>query len=280
MLCGCFGPVEDSSSISSTALVGANRVAFVYHGLRTRPPLITYPDGGIPTYVKDDFIVAVVGADGPVRKLAYFRNEALHGTGSVSLRWYPENPGYLYAFRAGQRDYDSHYLSDEVRIRIADGAVQHLKLGDQLAANGRELGADGFGTIMPLDDSGSLLLGATMGERRELWLRPVSGSIRKLADFDGFDVVAGPDIVFSVNGPPLTTYALNWHTGKVRTIMRSKLRTTGLNWHDFDAKDDPAYKAMNRPQLQSSNPAHVEVDGITLTYFNGDKSLWSRQVRF
>ena len=62
--------------------------------------------------------------------------------------------------------------------------------------------------------------------------------------------------------------------------MRYKLHTTDLNWHDFDAKDDPAYQAISRPQPQLSNPVHVEINGTTLTYFDGERPLWTQQVRF
>lgn len=280
--CGCYGPVEDRSTITSTAVLDCGRVALVYHAYSYRPAtgLAAFPDGGIPIYQKDDFTIAVAAADGSVRKLAEFHNDALPGSGSVTLIWRPEDPAYVYAFRGGQLDYASHYLSDELRIRLEDGTTEHLKLANQFAANGRELGADGFGTLTPLDGSGTMLVGATHGERKELWLRTATARLRKLADFDRFERVVGPDIVYSVDGPPFTTYALNWRTGAVRTIMRYKVHTTGLNWHDFDAKDDPAYQALNRPQPPSSNPDHVEVDRTTLTYFEGDRPLWSRQVRF
>src|SRR3954471_21490750 len=102
--CGCYGPVQDSSSITSTAVVGGGRAAFVYHGFRYRPAtgIAAFPDGGIPSYLQDDFIIAIAGGDGAMRKLAQFQNTALAGTGSISLTWYPEDPGYVYAMRAGQ----------------------------------------------------------------------------------------------------------------------------------------------------------------------------------
>lgn len=280
--CGCYGPVRDSSGITSTAVVGAGRAALVYHGYKTRPAvgIAAFPDGGIPLTLRDDFIVALAGPDGPPRKLAEFRNEALAGTGSVTLSWYAEDPAHIYATRAGQLDYSSHYLSDEIRIALNDGAIEHLKLRDQLAARGRDLGASGFGGFIPLDDSGTLLVGARQGDRQELWLRPSHGPPRKLADFDRYERRVGDDLVYSVNGPPFTTFAMNWRTGAVRPILRYKLHSTGLNWHELEARDDPAFQALNRPQQQSSNPAHVEVDGATVTYFDGDNRLWSKRVRF
>ena len=280
---GCYGPVRDDSRITSTAIINHDKVAFTYHEYRYRPAvgLAAFPDGGIPKYVRDRFVVGVAGADGHVRVLARFDNPALPGAGSVGLRWYAEDPTNVYVTRYGQQttSLPIRYFYQLLRMDVIRGTTREVDIRSTLAAQKRELGADGLGDFFPLTADGTLLVGATHGSQKELWLRSPSGGVERLLAFDRFDRRAGDDLIYSVNGPPFATYAFNWKTRQQRQILRYNRANTQQEWQ---ARDDPAFRAITSVASGASAAESVEIgeDGKTLKYERNGQPLWTARVEF
>ena len=98
-LASCYGPVRDQSRIVSTVALPDGRLAVAYHQYLYRPAAgyAAYPDGGIPLTLRDRFVVGVVSPDGTIRTLAELPNKALPGAGTLSLRWFRDDPGHILA---------------------------------------------------------------------------------------------------------------------------------------------------------------------------------------
>jgi hypothetical protein len=277
---GCYGPVRDQSGISSTAVLGDGRVAIAYHQYRYRPAagIAAYPDGGISKTVRDRFIVGVVGSDGTFHKLATYANEALPGSGSVSLRWFAADPQHLYATRAGQQttSLPIRYLNQQVRLSLDGGDEQKFDLAKELQKQGRSFGAEGFGDYVALAPDGTLLVGATAGDKRELWLRSPSGALQRLASFDRFDRQGANYLFYSNMGPPFTTYALDWRTGEAHPVLRYNRENTQQEWR---AIDDPAFDELNSTEPPTpSDGVTIGDDRRSIHYMRDGHELWSAKV--
>ena len=279
---GCHGPVEDHGRIASTALIGGERVAIAYHDHRYRPAtgLAAFPDGGIPQTVRDRFVVALV-ARGVVREIARFGNDALPGSGSVSLRWFPVDPAHIHVTRSGQQttSLPLRYFNQQLRLDLSGHEVQRFDLRAELARVGRTLGADGFGDFHPVAADGILLVGASQGDAKELWLRTPAGALRRLLAFDRFERQVGDDIVYSTNGPPLTMRAFNLNSRVARPLLRYTRQNTQQEWQ---ARDDPAFQQISRPRdpMTVHDAVSVGDDGRTLHYVRDGRELWAVRVEF
>ena len=277
---GCYGPVRDQSGISATAVIGDGRVAIAYHQYRYRPAtgIAAYPDGGISKTVRDRFIVGLVGPDGAFHKLASYSNDALPGSGSVSLRWFAKDPDHLYATRAGQQttSLPIRYLNQQVRLSFDHGGEQEFDLAKELQKQGRSYGAEDFGDYVALASDGTLLVGATAGDKKELWLRGPSGTFRRLASFDRFDRQGEDYLFFSNMGPPFTTYALDWRTGNAHPVLRYNRQNTQQEWR---ATDDPAFRELNSSDPQSpSDGVTIGDDHRSIHYMRDGQELWSAKI--
>lgn len=282
-LSACYGDVRDASRVTSTVILPDQQVAIAYHEHRFRPArgITAFPDGGVPKVIRDRFIVALVGPRGVSREILRWDNDALSGTAGAGVRWFPDDPAHLYVLFSAQRttSLPLQYLSEQRRVDLDRGVQQRFDLEVEVRVLGRSLGVEGFGEFYPLARDGTLLVGAESEGQRELWVRPPSARYRKLASFDRFDGQADEAIVYSLNGPPFTTYAVNWKTGARRTLLRYNASNTG---HEFAARDDPAFRRLNEPSAGAAAAEKITVsdDGHTLRYQRGDETLWSTRIRF
>jgi len=277
---GCYGPVRDQSKISSTAVLGDGRVAIAYHEYRYRPAagIAAYPDGGISKTVRDRFIVGLVTPEGKFRKLATYSNEALPGSGGVSLRWFAQDPQHLYVTRTGQQttSLPLRYFNQQVRVSLDGGGEQKFDLAKELQKRGRSLGAEGFGDYVAVAPDGTLLVGATAGDKKELWLRSPSGALRRLASFDRFDRQGANFLFYSDMGPPFTTYALDWRTGNAHPVVRYNRQNTQQDWR---ATDDLAFRELNSAEPQRpSDGVTIGDDRRSIRFIRDGQELWSAKV--
>ena len=279
-LAGCYGPVRDQSRITAAEIVPGGGVAVTYHLYRYRPAtgLAAYPDGGIPKTLLDRFVVGVLHSGGSFRRLAAMPSGTLPGAGSVSLRWFPQDPEHLYAIRSGQltTSLPLRELSQQLRYPLKGGKPQRFSLRAEFEHGGRKLGAEGFGDFAAIGADGTLLVGTTMGQRKELWVRAPSGAMRRVATFDRFDGLHPDYIFYSNDGPPFTTYALDRQTWRPRPVLRYNLQNTQQEWQ---ARQDPAFRQLNDPTVTATpDQPVIGGDGQTIRYIRNGRELWSARV--
>ena len=221
MLAGCtYGPPIYEGDLESAALLGDGRVAVGYSQMVTRRPtgLAAWPDGGAAKVQHNQVLVALVDPDGTTREIARYDNEKLTGQGSIQVRWFEADPGHLYVERGGQltTSWPTVRLSDAYRIDLNGREIASFDLRRELDAQGRDFGAKGFGTHV-VDAKGTMLVGATQGEVREIWRRDPDGSWTMLDRFDENVRIIGNDLAYQLGDDEL---ARNWRTGNVRKVWR------------------------------------------------------------
>jgi len=276
----CYGPVRDQSRVTAAEIVPGGAVAVAYHRYRYRPAagLAAYPNGGISKTLVDRFAIGVLHSDGSFQRLAEMPSETLSGAGSVSLRWFPQDPQYLYVSRAGQQttSLQLRELSQQLRYPLNGGRALQFSLRTELERGGGKLGAEGFGDFIAIASDGTLLVGATIGGRKELWVRAASGAMRRVATFDRFDGVRPDYLFYSNDGPPFTTYALDRQTWQSRPVLRYNRQNTQQEWQ---AKDDPAFRQLNQATgTAAPDQAVIGEDGQTIRYIRNGRELWSARV--
>ncbi len=221
MLAGCtYGPPIYEGGLDSAELLGDGRVAVGYSQMVTRRPtgLAAWPDGGRSQIRHNQVLVALVNPDGRTREIARYDNEDLAGQGSIQVRWFEADPDHLYVDRSGQltTDWPVARLSDTYRIDLKGREIARFDLRRELDAQDRDFGAKGFGTQV-VNAKGTMLVGATRGEVRELWRRDPDGSWNLLDQFDHSATIIGSDLVYQLGGGG---FARNWRTGNVRKVWR------------------------------------------------------------
>jgi hypothetical protein len=279
-LASCYGPVKDQSRITAAEILPGGAVGVAYHRYRYRPAagLAAYPDGGIPKTLLDRFAIGVLHSDGSFQRLADIPSQTLPGAGSVSLRWFPQDPQHLYVSRAGQQttSLPLRELSQQVRYPLNGGRAQQFSLRAELERSGRKLGAEGFGDFTAIASDGTLLVGATIGGRKELWVRGASGDMRRMATFDRFDGVYPNYLFYSNDGPPFTTYALDRRTWQARPVLRYNRQNTQQEWQ---AREDPAFRQLNEASgMATPDQAVIGQDGQTIRYVRNGHELWTARV--
>lgn len=279
-LANCYGPVKDQSRITAAEIVPGEAVAVAYHRYRYRPAsgLAAYPDGGISRTLVDRFTVGILRPDGAFRRLADMPSGTLPGSGKVALRWYPEDAEHLYVVRAGQQttSLPLRELHEQIRYPLGGGTPHRFNLGGELERTGRKLGAEGFGDFRAIASDGTLLVGATIGARKELWVRAPSGAMSRVATFDRFDGVRPNYLFYSNNGPPFTTYALDRHTWQARPVLRYNMQNTQQQWQ---ARDDPAFQQLNQPaDTAVKDQVLISEDGQNVRYIRTGREVWTARV--
>lgn len=221
MLAGCtYGPPVYEGKMDSVALMGDGRVAVGYSQMVTRRPtgLAAWPDGGAAKVQHNQVLVALVNSDGRTREIARYDNDDLIGKGSIQVSWYEADPGHLYVGRGGQltTSLPVARLSETYRIDLNGRESARFDLRRELGDQGRDVGAKGFGGEV-VDANGTMLVGATRGDIRELWRRNSDGSWNLLDQFDHYAEIIGSDLVYQLGDDGL---ARNWRTGEVRKVWR------------------------------------------------------------
>lgn len=223
VLAGCtYGPPIYKGDLESAALLSDGRVAVGYSQMVTRRPtgLAAWPDGGAAKVQHNQVLVALVNRDGTTREIARYDHDELTGKGSIHIqvRWFEADPGHLYVERSGQltTSWPIVRLSDTYRIDLNGQEIARFDLRRELDAQGRDFGAKGFGTAV-VDANGTMLVGATRGDIREVWRRAPDGSWNLLGQFDHSATIIGNDLVYQLGDDGL---ARNWRTGDVRTVWR------------------------------------------------------------
>ncbi len=266
-----YGPVFDASRIQS-AVVSSDKqsVAFAYQELRYRPAtgVAAFPDGGIPRYLVDRaYIAAAPLGGGRPHVLQRVENNALPGSGSLSLRASDDDPEHLLVLRGAQVRGGSE--SSWWRVGWRDGRVlPYPDLEAELRARGRRLGSPKFGDVVVIDPQGDLLIGAQFDNNDEVWLRTEGGGYRLLLDrVASYYGRRGQDLYYWGGDEAVV---LNWRTGERRVIARydprSKL-TTRL------APDDPTVHAIEHARELPSDPTvSIERNVVIVRWRDGRES--------
>jgi len=104
------------------------------------------------------------------------------------------------------------------RLGWRDGNVRHYpNLSVELADRGRKLGSQEFGDLLVIDPDGTLLLGAQIEGRQELWLRRPDGRYNRLDEIIHYYGVKGAEVYYWSGNDALV---VNWQTGTRRVIAR------------------------------------------------------------
>lgn len=220
---GCsYGPVVDRSGVSSAVLLpGGEGVGFVYRVLRYRPAqgVAAFPDGGVPRYLDDRAIVAVVPLKGgPPRVLLRRENGGVSGSTSLSLRSSDADPGHVLVLLSEQPSTARPSALRLSRLRLADGERRpYPDIGADLAAKGRRLGTGEFGDVRVIASDGTLLIGAQGGDGPELWVWRPFGDYQRLDSLKHFYGVAGDELYYWSGDEARVK---NWRTGAVRVVAR------------------------------------------------------------
>jgi len=262
MLAGCtYEPPVYRGELQSAALLGDGRVAISYSQSVTRRPtgLAEWPDGGISLVQHDQVLVALVDPNGRTREIARYDNKELPGQGSIQVRWFEADPGHLYVERSGQltTSWPTAWLSDTYRIDLNGREIARFDLRRELDAHGRDLGAKGFGTHV-VDANGTMLVGATRGDIREVWRRDPGGNWTLLDRFDEYAWIIGSDLAYQKGDDGL---ARNWRTGDVRTVWRFN-RSTGRS--EVLLPDDPTTPRNSpyQPTIRAAASGAAKTIGI------------------
>jgi hypothetical protein len=165
VLSGCtYGPVVDRSGVRSAVLLpGGQGVGVAYQILRYRPAtgIAAFPDGGIPRYLEDRILIAVLPPYGPPRVLQRLENRGVDGAASVTLRAAEADPGHLLVLYGEQPSTAEVSRLRMWRLEIGGGAERPIPdLARELKAEGRELGSSEFGDVRVIAADGTLLIGA------------------------------------------------------------------------------------------------------------------------
>lgn len=249
ILGGCsYGPLVDDSGVQSAALLpDQHTVAIVYRTLlyRRATGVAAFPDGGVPRYLRDSSLIAMVGISGGApRILRRFENPGVHGSVGLSVRASDADPDHLLVLQSDQRSPDQAPARRWWRLDWRDGRVEpYPDLKADLANRGRAFGSPDFGDIRVLDPDGTLLIGARAGNVNELWIRTPSGHYDSLGAAQTFYGVAGSEIYMWAGGEAVV---LNWRTGERRIIARqdpARQQTTRL------ILDDPTVRAIEAGSL-------------------------------
>jgi hypothetical protein len=226
LTCCTYGPPVYHGKIQSIALMEDGGAAISYLQLVSRQPtgLSTFPDGGATKIDYEKLLVARVDRDGRTREIARFDNEALPGLGYIHVVWASSDPDHLYLRFAGQLStrLPIRSLSKSIRMTLNGRRVAEFDLAGELAQQGREFGAAMFGGDRIMDARGTMLVGATRGQKKEVWRRDPEGSWTLLDWFDLGAEIVGDDLVYFHGTDQL---ARNWRTGAVRRIAHFNKET-------------------------------------------------------
>ena len=253
--CTYAAPV-DRSGVEWAVLLPDHSVAIAFKELVYQPATgaAAWPDGGVPRYLRDRQLIAILRDGAPPRVLQRIANRELPGSESLSLGWTEADPDHLLVTRGAQPDTRSGAQRiARWRIDWRDGRV--LPFPDveaELEAQGRSLGSTEFGGLRVMDPAGTLMLGARSSGQDEIWLRDPAGGYRRIDAIKHFYGVLGDELYYwSADDAALVR---NWRTGATRVIARydpAARRTTRF------ILDDPTVRAIERP-LQPA-PAGVRV---------------------
>jgi hypothetical protein len=267
-LAGCFysAPVDRGAIESAVVLPGGKVIAVAFQNIRYRPAagIAAFPDGGIPRYLRDHEIIAVVPvAGGKPRVLQRLENGGVHGSASVALRTSDADPDHVLVIRSFQPSTSQANEVQRWRLGWRDASVvSYPDLAADLKKNHRTLGSPEFGDVRIIDSDGTLLIGARAGNQDELWLRLATGAYRRLDAIKHFYGVQGDELYYWRGDEAVMR---NWRTGAQRLIARydpaQRLTTRFL-------QNDPTVTAVDTPDPPPS--ALVSFRGHDLTVKGAD----------
>jgi hypothetical protein len=241
-LSGCsYGPVTDRSGVRSAALLPNDQIGVAYQVLRYRPArgIAAFPDGGVPRYLDDRTLIAVLPASGRARILQRLENGGVDGASSVGLRVAEADPGHLLVMYGEQASTSRASEMRMWRLDTANGRRRDLPdVAHDLESRDRKLGSRAFGDVRVIAEDGTLLIGAEGPQGAELWLwRPAEG-YRRLDALKHFYGVAGGELYYWSGDEARVR---DWRTGAYRVIARydPELRQTFIL-----RRDDPAVRAI------------------------------------
>jgi len=217
-----YGPVVDQSGLRS-AVVTPNEqtIGLAYQVLRYRPAegVAAFPDGGVPHYLDDRIVIAVVPvAGGAPRVLQRLSNAGVSGSGSVTLRTYDADPDHLLVLFSEQSSTAAPSRLRLWRLAVADGRVTpYPDLAADLRAKARRLGSKEFGDVRVIDPDGTLLIGVEGPAGDELWIRSAAGEYRLVDPLKHFYGIRDAELYYWSGDEARVT---NWRTGQVRVIAR------------------------------------------------------------
>lgn len=252
-----YGEAVDRSGVEWAVLLPDRSVAIAFKELVYRPATgaAAWPDGGVPQYLRDRELIAILRDGAPPRVLQRIANGDLPDSESISLSWTEADPDHLLAVRGAQRDTSSGARRiTRWRIDWRDGTM--LPFPDveaELRARGRTSASAEFGGLRILDPAGTLLVGAQASGQDEVWVREANGDWRRIDAIKHFYGVLGDELYYwSADDAALVR---NWRTGATRVIARydpSIRQTTRF------ILDDPTVRAIDRAPLQPP-PASVRI---------------------
>lgn len=281
LLAGCtYGPPAYRGNIESAALLGDGRVAIGYSQLVSRQPtgINAFPDGGRQKILHDQFLVALVDRNGSTREIARYDNPALPGAGSIHVAAYGPDPGHIYVRLGGQLDTDLplRRARDTHRIDLDGREAAKFDLGSELARQGRELGAKGFGSEQVVDSGGTIVAGATRDGVRELWRRDPGGRWALLDRFEKNASLVGDDLVYLLGDYQL---ARNWRSGAVRKLVYFNPATQESEVFN---RNDPAhptgdYRPTKSASVGSDGTIEIRSDNHLIASIKPDRSVLDRR---
>src|SRR5207302_2007079 len=144
----------DESGIESAAPLAGGKAAVAFRQLRYQPAtgLAAFPDGGVPRYLQDSEIVAVLSPDHAPRVLQRIRNPGVSGTLHVSLRATAADPDHFILIRSHQPRGEAAPVVSWTRVSWRDGSIQpYPNFAAMLKRSGRAFGSPEFGDLRVLD---------------------------------------------------------------------------------------------------------------------------------
>lgn len=237
-----YGAPVDQSAIDSAVALPDGSVAVTFRQIVYRPAagLAAYPDGGIPSYLRDSEVVGVLANGRPGRILHALRNPGSAGSLHVTLRRAGVDPDHLMEVQSFQRA-DGGAAVRWYRLDWRTGQrVAYPDFAAELASRGRRLGSSEFGDVRVLDRSGALLLGATGDKGDELWLYQPPQAFTRIDGFKHFYGIAGDELYYWTRNEAVLR---NWRTGAVRPVARYDPATRVTSRL---AMDDPAVRQIER----------------------------------
>jgi hypothetical protein len=247
--CSYAAPV-DRSGFESAVRLPDGSVAVAFPQLRYAPAtgLAAFPDGGVPRYLQDSELIAVLAPDRPPRVLQRIADPGAHGGLAIALRIAGVDPDHVLVLRSWQPPGAASRASWS-RLRWRDGAVEpYPDFAAELKQLGRDFGSPAFGDLRALDAAGALLLGARAGEQDELWIYEAGRGLRRIDAFKHFYGVAGDELYYWSGDAAVIR---NWRTAAVRLVARydpaTRITTRYL-------RDDATLRTLERPAAVEPRP--------------------------
>jgi len=251
-----YGEPIDASGIEAAVLVNNGQtIVLAYHELKYRPArgLAAFPDGGMPKYLSDREIIAVMPIHGAApRILQRIENKGVHGSASISLRASDADADHVLVISGGQPSTDQPSRARRWRLDWRGGAaLPYPDIAADLKDHGSSLGSRAFGDVQIIALDGTLLIGAMSQGVDQFWLLPPNGNYVLLDHFKQFYGIRGDEIYYWKDNEAVVR---NWRTGAARVVARydvAQRQTTRL-------LRDPTVSA-----IEQARPVRVAVSPST-----------------